>query len=151
MADPLSLVATILSLVTGCGKVTAVLRDLKQSYSDAPSVLQALAVDCTTTTVVLQRLEHVLRSNPQLLAAPSRGTQNLKSSFETLVQDISNSIHRLGQEVGHIAIVAKDGSVDMSNSSRAKFMWKEEFLRSSLQEIREYRSALSFLLDCIQM
>ncbi|CAM1510523.1 Fc.00g008580.m01.CDS01 [Cosmosporella sp. VM-42] len=151
MADPLSLVGAIFALIGSTTKVVQELRTLKQSYSGAPTVLQLLAIDCTTTGAVLQRLEHVLRNRPQLLSPAAQGIPDLRISFETLVEGIEDSIHKLGRDVQKIAKSARDGDYEMSSTSKAKFLWKEEEFKASLQEIRDQRASLSFLLDCLQM
>ena len=46
MSDPLSLVGA-------CKKVVRQLFDIKHSFRDTPGALHALAIDCTTTSVVL--------------------------------------------------------------------------------------------------
>ena len=153
MADPLSLIATIVALVETCAHVVQKVTDLKRAFSGAPAALHSLAVDCTTTAAVLQRLESLIRQRPQILVGTGggNGPAGLRDSFELLVQGIRGTIGLVGEEVQRILNTSRDGEAGkaMSATTKAKFVWKETLLKDLLREVREQRSSLSFLLDCV--
>ncbi|KAK1832426.1 ankyrin repeat-containing domain protein [Podospora conica] len=150
MADPLSFVAAIVALVTTCTQVVRKITKIKQSSSSAPAALHSLAIDCTTTMTVLQRLESLVRLRPQLLAGGGAiGQPGLGDSFKLLVQAISASIGLVSDEVRRISTASKNRQAGVSARAKAKFVWKERLLKDLLGEIREHRSSLSFLLDCV--
>ena len=152
MAEAIGLVASILGIVDVCTKIGAQIRDIQRSFVGAPAAIQSLAVDCVATATVLRRLQHLLRSRPQLFNPRAHnGTQDLASSFDALVKGLHGSVQILAEEVSRIYRTSKvmDGKGGLTSTAKAQYVWKESLLKELHGEIREQRSSLCFLLDCI--
>ncbi|PNP74669.1 hypothetical protein FNYG_12005 [Fusarium nygamai] len=144
MADPLSMIVTISNQAA----------QLKQRFSGAPAAVQGLIIDCTSTAAVLQRLEALVERRPQLLAGGGNGaTPGLNGSLDVVIDGIHSSINAVGYELTLVGSSLDDSSVNlgggMSKRERAKFMWKEDVFKELMLDIREQRSSLTFLIDCV--
>ncbi|EPS45508.1 hypothetical protein H072_528 [Dactylellina haptotyla CBS 200.50] len=162
MADPLSLIATIGSLVGVSLKIASEVNSICESYSSASGTLSSLSVECSVTTAVLQRLENLLRSRPELLSASSSSFQNnirpgaslsidLQQSFEVAAKGISKSLTKLGTDIQSITRNSGGNTGGrLSFLGKAKFVWNEDDLKLSLTNLQNQRSSLQFLIECIQ-
>lgn len=145
MADPISFVLSVCSLVGSCVKLSKDLRDLTDRFNSVPATITSLSSECNVTSVVLRRLQALVEKRPGLLSGPQ---DDLKTSFESATKDIEDSVAVLNREISRVTNLSYGGG--MGVISRAKFMFNEEVLADSLQKIKSQRDSLGFLINYIQ-
>ncbi|KAF4952768.1 hypothetical protein FGADI_6521 [Fusarium gaditjirri] len=135
MADPLSMIATIGALVSTSVTTSPQATEFKHSFSGAPAAVQGLRC-------------------PRILEGGGNGaTPGLKGSLDVLIDGIHSSINEVGYELTLVGSSLDISSVNlgggMSKRERARFVWKEDVFKELMLDIREQRSSLAFLLDCV--
>ncbi|KAK3689160.1 ankyrin repeat-containing domain protein [Podospora appendiculata] len=156
MAEIAGLTSAILAIVDKCAKIGFTIRHVRNTVKNGPSIVHAIAVECSVTVAVLKRLQVFLDARPQLLdgghtavtGSMTNGDLGLGDSFEALLLGIGGSIDELVAEIDKISW-SKEGS--MTFLSKAKFVLKEDSLKGCRQELREQRATLALLLDCLQV
>jgi hypothetical protein len=139
MADPVS----ISTLVSACVFLGTRLKQLSDSYRSAPQTIQSLCAECNNTIVVLNHTRRLLKDKPQLFSE-NGGSQDVKQCFESAVKGIEEIVHTLREELSSY------DAIESSFRARARFAFDDEKLKGLLQTLKDQRTSVDFLINCIQ-
>lgn len=119
------------------------LYDLRSRYKDASVLITAIysesMVIAASLSQVQNLLEHAaLQNKPQLLETFDRALTGCRVVYGCLEEEVRE-------------LAAKAETDDLKFKDRAKFLWKEDTFKELLTQIRGQQSALSLLIQGLQM
>ncbi|KAF2854389.1 hypothetical protein T440DRAFT_388390, partial [Plenodomus tracheiphilus IPT5] len=119
------------------------LYDLRSRYKDASVLITAIYSESLVIAAALSQvqilLQHdALQNKPQLLETFDRALTGCRVVYGCLEEEVRD-------------LVAKTDSDDLRFKDRAKFLWNEATFKDLLTQIRGQQSALSLLIQGLQM
>lgn len=119
------------------------LYDLKSRYKDASILISAIYSESMVIAASLSQVQNLLQhdglqSKPQLLETLDRALTGCRVVYGCLEEEVRE-------------LVAKTEADDLRFKDRAKFLWKEDTFKELLTQIRGQQSALSLLIQGLQM
>jgi hypothetical protein len=147
--DPLSVIASVASLVGVCAQLVSKCRGIAESYSDAPQILSSLALECATIRDSLS-LVHVYMHKDDAIASPLLSSNDdLAEKFKTALTGCTVTLSVLESELQKIVKDNEPGS-EMKASNKVHFVWNQDGLNTRILELRGQRDAFSFLITVVQ-
>jgi hypothetical protein len=119
------------------------LYDLRSRYKDASILITAIYSESMVIAASLSQVQNLLQhdalqSKPQLLLTFDRALTGCRVVYGCLEEEVRD-------------LVAKAEADDLKFKDRAKFLWKEDTFKELLTQIRGQQSALSLLIQGLQM
>lgn len=150
MADPISITAGILSILKGSVTIIQSLNTLKEKFDFSHLTIASLSAECSTTSMGLSQLQSALQADLNLLVTLSHSQEELTTCFEMAIWSIATVFSLLDDEVTKLN---KKSSAETKIPFRNKVrsLWIEDLLKERAQQIRDQRSSLEFLLDCVKL
>ncbi|KAF2823827.1 hypothetical protein CC86DRAFT_60432 [Ophiobolus disseminans] len=141
--EPVSALIGVMAALPQCIHSAKELYDLRSRYKDASFLITAIysesMVIAASLSQVQNLLEHdALRSKPQLLETFDRALTGCRVVYGCLEEEVRD-------------LVAKADSDELKFRDRAKFLWKEDTFKELLTQIRGQQSALTLLIQGLQM
>jgi len=132
-----------MSALPQCIKSAQDLYDLRTKYKDASVLISAIYSESMVIAASLSQIQNLLQhdtlqNKPQLL-----------ETFDSALTGCRVVYGCLEEEVGELATKAEHDHLKFKD--RAKFLWKEDTFRELLTQIRGQQSALSLLIQGLQM
>jgi hypothetical protein len=126
-----------------CIKSAKELYDLRSRYKDASVLITAIYSESMVIAASLSQVQNLLQhdalqNKPQLLETFDRALTGCRVVYGCLEE-----------EVQELAAKAEDDH--LTRKDRAKFLWKEDTFKELLTQIRGQQSALSLLIQGLQM
>jgi hypothetical protein len=149
MVDPISVVSGIAGVATGCTKIVQSLNTLKDKFKFAEQTIASLSTECFITSVGLSQLQSALQNSPDLLITLSNSQDELTTCFEMGIWCIAKMFSLLHDDVSKLNEKSHMG-YKLSFGTKARYMLIEDSLKERLQQIRDQRSSLHFLLECVK-
>jgi len=148
--DPLSIAGGVLSLVSSGFKISRSLNTLRNKYKSAPATLSALSVECSVTCAALYQIQDLLTSRPEFLTSQSDSRSMLTDMFELALLGCAATFSVLDEELTKVEYDGKKGVFKVGFKSRLKLIWNEDTLKELLQQMRDQRSSIGFLIETVQ-
>ncbi|KAH7386788.1 hypothetical protein DE146DRAFT_621234 [Phaeosphaeria sp. MPI-PUGE-AT-0046c] len=141
--EPVSAVFGIMAALPQCIQSAKDLYDLKSRYNDASILISAIYSESMVIAASLSQVQNLLQhdglqSKPQLLETLDRALTGCRVVYGCLEEEVRD-------------LVAKTEANDLKFKDRAKFLWKEDTFKELLTQIRGQQSALSLLIQGLQM
>lgn len=119
------------------------LYDLRSRYKDASVLITAIYSESMVIAASLSQVQNLLnhdalQSKPQLLETFDRALTGCRVVYGCLEEEVRD-------------LVVKAETDDLKFKDRAKFLWKEDTFKELLTQIRGQQSALSLLIQGLQM
>lgn len=119
------------------------LYDLRERYKDASVLITAIYSESMVIAASLSQIQNLLQHDallqkPQLLETFDRALTGCRVVYGCLEEEVRD-------------LVEKAGRNDLRFKDRAKFLWKEDTFKELLTQIRGQQSALSLLIQGLQM
>lgn len=119
------------------------LYDLRSRYKDAGVLISAIYSESMVIAASLSQIQNLLQhdamqSKPQLLQTFDSALTGCRVVYGCLEDEVRD-------------LVAKTEQNDLKFKDRAKFLWKEDTFKELLTQIRGQQSALSLLIQGLQM
>jgi hypothetical protein len=119
------------------------LYDLRSRYKDASVLITAIYSESMVIAASLSQVQNLLhhdalQSKPQLLETFDRALTGCRVVYGCLEQEVRD-------------LVVKAEADELKFKDRAKFLWKEDTFKELLTQIRGQQSALSLLIQGLQM
>jgi hypothetical protein len=119
------------------------LYDLRSRYKDASVLITAIYTESMVIAASLSQVQNLLnhdalQSKPQLLETFDRALTGCRVVYGCLEEEVRD-------------LVVKAEADDLKFKDRAKFLWKEDTFKELLTQIRGQQSALSLLIQGLQM
>ena len=145
MADPLSVTASVSSLVVISAQIIKAINGFHEAYKDAPLIISSIATECTIIQASLAALQNLLLDNSDAGNLPGSTVQALDTSLvgcaltlSVVDKEVKKYIQKNGESSGR-AIARK-----------ALFTFEKSHLDELLQQIRGHQVALTLLLTTMQ-
>ena len=148
MADPLSIAVGITSLIGVSLKLSHGLKDVCAKFQRAPQTISSLYRECSNTSTGLVTLNRLLQSRANVLVSAQESNQDFLACFDLTIVNMAQTFSVLDDQFHKLS--GGDDSLGKL-SLRMRFMWIDGELNTLMQELRDQRSALVFLIECIQL
>ena len=143
--DPLSVMASVVGLLAGAGKVATVLRKLKTSVVDAPVSIGLLLFQIEDISNCLSAVKLLLL---EINSAPKRRVSMVQ--VDHLVATLTEAVLTFS-ELEAVIIPLKDINVSaVSTIQRLKWAWEEENMANIMTRLDRHKSSLSLILNILQ-
>ncbi|KAH6622017.1 hypothetical protein C7974DRAFT_314631 [Boeremia exigua] len=141
--EPVSAVFSIMAALPQCIQSAKQLYDLRERYKDASMLITAIYSESMVIAASLSQVQNLLQ-NDSLLRKPL-----LLETFDRALTGCRIVYGALEEEVRDL--VEKAQRNDLKFKDRAKYLWKEDTFKELLTQIRGQQSALSLLIQGLQM
>lgn len=149
--DPLTITASVLSITTTCIHIAKDLSDLREKFKDAQMMISAICSESTVISASLAHIQTIVLSNPDALTTQLQFRPELEGAFDTALTGCMMVFSVLQDEVQSLTSSSKSASKDIGWSIKAKYLWKEENMKDLLQQLRGQQTALTLLIQALQM
>jgi hypothetical protein len=132
-----------LAALPQCIQSAKELYDLRSRYKDASVLITAIYSESMVIAASLSQIQNLLQHDalqkkPQLLETFDRALTGCRVVYGCLEEEVRD-------------LVVKVENDDLKFKDRAKFLWKEDTFKELLTQIRGQQSALSLLIQGLQM
>ncbi|KAL6708142.1 hypothetical protein ACN47E_003326 [Coniothyrium glycines] len=141
--EPVAAMIGIVAALPQCIQSAKELYDLRSRYKDASVLISAIYSESMVIAASLSQVQNLLQhdalqSKPQLLETIDRALTGCRVVYGCLDEEVRD-------------LVAKADNDDLRFKDKAKFLWKEDTFKELLTQIRGQQSALSLLIQGLQM
>ncbi|KAH7074864.1 hypothetical protein BKA63DRAFT_323770 [Paraphoma chrysanthemicola] len=141
--EPVSALFGVMAALPQCIQSAKELYDLRSRYKDASILITAIYSESMVIAASLSQVQNLLQhdalqSKPQLLETFDRALTGCRVVYGCLEEEVRD-------------LVAKADADELKFKDRAKFLWKEDTFKELLTQIRGQQSALSLLIQGLQM
>lgn len=148
--DPVSITGAVLSVTATALKCSKVLDSFRQQYNIASVTISAICSETTIVSASLSQLQVIL------LQGSGAIKPELIPVLDTAITGCNVTFSCLEREVGKITAACPPGSsatmvAEPSMKMKLKLLFNEDTMKELLQHIRGQQSALTFLLQLLQM
>jgi chromosome condensin MukBEF ATPase and DNA-binding subunit MukB len=126
-------------LASSCFSIAKKIKSLYGSFDNARNTLESISTECQTTATMLISIQNLLQEKPALFAR----NQGVMESFESSVKQCSQVVVKLDKELSTFGGFGGIGD-------RARFVISEEDLKDMLSKLRDQRSVVNFVINCLQ-
>ena len=151
--DPLSISASISTLLVGSTRIIQLANNLRLKYQSGAMAMANIASECSIVNVALAQLQAVFAGADLQSYKTEQGGEDILRSFDAVTMGCSMTHSLLEQ---HLAdAVKRDGveSLSLSNGvsrkDKAKFVWNEDEIKDLLLQLRGYQTSLTLLLNVL--
>lgn len=148
--DPLSVTASITAIITLFGKATKILHNSYTIYGNAAFVIASIcsetAVISASLTLIQSLFDHRadaimirLQSRPELLHTLDMALTGCMLVCSCLLNETQGLVSSTGETKG------------VSWGAKARLLWNQDTLKELLENIRGQQTALSLLIQALQM
>jgi hypothetical protein len=143
--DPLSITTAVLTVTVRCLSTAKTLYGLREKYKDAQITISAIYSESRVIGASLGHIQSLVLRNPDALRSNLQARPELESTFEDALMGCMLMYSVLNEEV------QKLNTNSESPWTRATAVWKEDAMRELLQQIRGQQTAISLLIQALQM
>lgn len=150
--DPLSITGTVLSITARCLMTAKALNDLRDKYKGAQITIAALSSECAVIGASLSRIQSLILQDLNGLSTQLKFRPELEGVFDTALTGCVVVFSVLDDEVRKLtASSAADGSAGLGFRTKARYVWNEATMKDLLSQIRGQQTALTLLIQALQM
>lgn len=149
--DPLSITASVMSVTTCCIKTAKTISDLQEKYKHAQATISALCAESTVICASLSQIQSLILSRPEIVKAQLKERPELVATFDVALTGCMVVFAVLDDELQKLVAHGLEPVEEVGWTEKAKFLWKESFMKDLLGQIRGQQSALALLMQAIQM
>ena len=142
--DPLSATASVAGIVAFCLKTAKALESLRESYKHASGTIAALCSEAAVISASLAQVQGLL------LRTQCKIRPELRDAFDIALTGCAVTFSCLDHGVQCLAQEA-DETNRFGWKTKARYVWKEEAMRDLLLQIRGQQTAISLLIQGLQM
>jgi hypothetical protein len=145
--DPLTITTAALTISARCLTTAKTVYALRTKFKNAQVTISAIHSESTVIGASLGHLQNLVLKDPETLRSNFASRPELESAFDTALTGCALVYSVLDDEVKKLL-------GDDNGSSRAaglKCVWKEDTMKELLQQIRGQQSALSLLIQGLQL
>jgi hypothetical protein len=145
--DPCTIAGTILGTTRICLATTKTLYDLCDKYRHASITITAIYTESVVIGASLQRIQKLLSQSGQ---NGQNGIDELADIFEAALTGCTLVYSRLDNEIELLKSDTNEAG-EVNRRGRARYIWKEDTMKELLQLVRAQNSALTLLLQCLNL
>lgn len=148
--DPLSATASVAGIIAFCLKTAKGLESLRESYKHASGTIAALCSEASVISASLAQVQGILLRNSQVSRDEYRIRPELQDAFDIALTGCAVTFSCLDHEVQSLVREADEDN-GFGWKTKAKCVWKEEAMGDLLLQIRGQQTAISLLMQGLQM
>lgn len=150
--DPLSITATVASIVGVCLKTAKSLSDLRDKYQDAQMTIIAIHTESSVIGATLSKIQCLLLNNPEALTPKMQDDPQIevKATFDIALTGFSMIYSCIEIEVEKLRSHATE-SGDPGWKAKSKFLWNEDTMKRHLDHLHGQQTTLTLLISVLQM
>jgi len=148
--DPLSITATVVGLTAKCMQTAKSLNDLRNTYQYGQTTISAICAETTTISTSLSHLQALMLQNQEIVSSRFLGKHEIQGAFDTILTGCMLVYAALDDEVLQMK-GAGDGFRRLGFRAKTKYVWNESMMQSLLAQLRGQQSAMTLLLQLLQM
>ena len=145
MAEPISILASVRTLVTVSYQLGNSVVTLHRRYQQAPQTLSTLSTECSLSNLALARVERMISTRPETLSSEFDVGVDVISFFELALTSWATTFSVLDAEVSKI-----NKSQTTRFSGRVRYILNEDTLKELSRQLRDLRASINLLLDSYQ-
>lgn len=148
MADPLSIIGSIVGMTAACVQSAKALHKLRGAYVDADLTIAAICCECTIMSASLSQIQAKLLRRCSDDNDADAGGMAVRSTLETALTGCLVIVSVLERE---IQLLCPAGLGRLDWVARVKMMWKEDVMKELLGHLRGQQTGLALLLQLLDM
>ena len=153
LMDPVSLTLAIAPLVLSSTKIIAVVRSVKQTYGNAQALVKNIEQECDLICLALHEVQGLVLPNKPGIAIHMKSYKSLEATFDSVLTGCRMTLDALKLEVEGVLKSEKESNVEpinMTFKSKGRFVWKEDTMRNLMEQMRNQRDSIHFLITILQ-
>jgi tRNA A37 threonylcarbamoyladenosine dehydratase len=143
--DPISITTAVLSITARCLTTARALYALRERYKHAQMTISAIYSESTVISASLGHVQNLLLSKAESLASKLKSREELENILDTSLTGCTLVYSILHDEVQKLSNKGETAA------AKASAVWKEETMKELLQQIRGQQTALTLLIQALQM
>jgi hypothetical protein len=155
--DPISIAASISSLIVGSTKIVQLANNVRQQYANSELLMASVAAECSTVTVALAQLHSALQSRNER-SWKRDGKEDVLKSVEAVSVACSLTLSVLEKYMVGMVKAKEDedepessrNDVQLTRREKMRVLWNDEEITRLLSQMRGYQSSLGLLLNVVQ-
>jgi len=152
MADPLSIIGSIVGMTAACVQSAKALHKLRGAYLDADLTVSAICCECTIMSASLSKIQaKLLTRSITDDGDEGNGGMAVRSTLETALTGCLVIVSVLEREIGLLCPPGLSGTGGLDWVARVKMMWKEDVMKELLGHLRGQQTGLALLLQLLDM
>ena len=148
--DPLTICATVASLVKTCGTAVTTCNGLLNKYKNAPDLLASIRTECTTIKMTLSYIDWLVKRDTDLLSSQLKDHGPLAETFEVALTGYATTFSLLDAELQQLYNGNQDDKA-YKWKDKMRYMWDENHVKDLLNHMRGLRSAVNLVVAALQM
>lgn len=150
-ASAVGLAASVLQIATYAFTSIQALERLRARYTSAPATIEALYAESKLINALLSQLRATFNDKDNVMAVSLRNNRELSSAMDDVLSGCNAVYVRLDAELQTIVSSPLDNNQKFSLRRRASLLFKEDILKSYLSQIHGHQTALTLLIQGLQM
>ena len=147
---PLAITVTVINLTAQCVKSSHQLYGLREKYKAASMTITAIYSESNVIATSLAHIQGLCTRNPEALKSTLHERPELEKTFDQALTGCALVYSVLDAEVQRLHYgIAREGM--MGAMGRLLIVWKEDSMKGLLVQIRGQQTALSLLIQALQM
>ncbi|OCK79667.1 hypothetical protein K432DRAFT_405366 [Lepidopterella palustris CBS 459.81] len=149
--DPISITASVVGVTAACLKAAKTLQGLRCKYLEASTTIAAICSESTLISASLSQIQALLLRNPNDLSGHLQSRPELAATFDTTLTGCTVVFACLEEEIKRLDVAACIQEGRDTWRQMAKVAWKADAMKELLQSIRGQQSAITLLIQMLQM
>jgi hypothetical protein len=145
--DPISITTAVLAISARCLTTAKAVSTLRDKFKGAQITISAIHSESTVISASLGHIQSLILKDPETLSSIFTSRPGLEGAFDTALTGCALVFSILDDEVQKLQ---GDGG-EIGAAEKMKIVWKEETMKELLQQIRGQQTALSLLIQALQM
>ncbi|KAH7112167.1 hypothetical protein B0J11DRAFT_542786 [Dendryphion nanum] len=148
--DPLTITSTVIALSARCVRSARGLYELRAKYKDASMTITAIYTESNVIATSLACIQGLCTTNPDALRSTLQTRPEITETFDQALTGcilvysvLEDEVHRLYSGIHQVGFGGTMG--------RLRLLWKEEAMQEVLTQIRGQQTALSLLINILQL
>lgn len=148
--DPISITAAVLSITATSLKVARGLNYIREKYKHAQLTISAISTEATVVSASLSRMQGLILRDADDITGQLQDGSELTKIFDCALTGCSVVLDVIDDEIQKL-VEASNGEEETGWSARCRLIWNEDLMRDLLVQLRGQQTALTLLLQGIQL
>lgn len=147
--DPITIGATVASLVTTCTKAGMTCNTLIGKYKSAPQTLASIQTECTTIKAALSYVYWLINRDTELLSTQLCAQGPLAETLDVALTGCTMTFSLLDSELQRLYDRGDDGQ-SYGKREKLRYVWDEGLATTILGNMRGLQGAVTLVLTALQ-
>jgi hypothetical protein len=149
--DPLSILAAASSVTAGCLKAMTTLNDLQTRFKNANLTITLISSKSALVAAWLSQLQRLCEDPHSSFVRNMVSQADLVVALDTSLTGCTMVYTYLNKELGSLSRNINSGTSSLDVMKKFKLLWKQDTMNNILQQITHQETAISCLIQCVQM